>query len=341
MLASFFVAMTVVPLFCAKWIKSPHLVDEHEVSDSRFGHIIAGFNRQFARLLRFYDHSVGRSLLQPAATTLGLVGVALLSFALYPLLGVAYFPRTDPGQFVINLKAPSGTRLELTERNVKQVEDEIRAIVPANELGMIVSNIGVTPGFSAIYTPNSAQHTAFVQVSLQEGHKVGSYEYMKRVRLALRNDLQRPVDSGAFSAEGFGGTLGSEFLRQFEVTFDLKHDKIFLKKDPRLKADRYRYVTIGVQFARNDQGTYSVMSVWKNSPADQAGIRLGDRMRAVNGESTSSMTAEQVSAELHGEEGTHVNLIIERDTGISAVTLPLRQLLCGLHSSRGSLRASQ
>ena len=46
---------------------------------------------------------------------------------------------------------------------------------------MIVSNIGVHPGFSSIYTSNSAQHTAFVQVSLKEGHKIGSYEYMDRV----------------------------------------------------------------------------------------------------------------------------------------------------------------
>jgi predicted aspartyl protease len=153
--------------------------------------------------------------------------------------------------------------------------------------------------------------------------------------------IQRPVDSGAFSAEGFGGTLGSEFLRQFEVTFDLKHDVIFLKRDPRLKPDRYRYVTIGIQFSRNDQRTYSVMSVWKNSPADQAGIRLGDRIRAVNGESTSAMTVEQVSATLHGEEGTPVNLIIERDAGASAVTLRLRRLLCGPHPSAVPLQASQ
>ena len=31
-----------------------------------------------------------------------------------PLVGLAYFPRTDPGQFVINLKAPTGTRIEIT-----------------------------------------------------------------------------------------------------------------------------------------------------------------------------------------------------------------------------------
>ncbi len=200
MLASFVVAMTVVPLFCAKLIKSPHLVGEHQVSDSGFGRLIATFDRYFEKLLRRYDHTLDVSLLRPAITTIGLVGTAVLSFSLYPLLGVAYFPRTDPGQFVINLKAPSGTRLELTEQDVKLVEDEIRQVVSPNELGMIVSNIGVTPGFSAIYTPNSAQHTAFVQVSLREGHKVGSYEYMNRVRLALRNHL--PQLSAYFQSGG-------------------------------------------------------------------------------------------------------------------------------------------
>ncbi len=189
MLASFFVAMTVVPLFCAKLMRSPHLTHEHLVSNSRFGHVVSIFNRYFEKLVTRYDRTLNRSLLRPVATTAGLVGISLLSFSLYPLLGVAYFPRTDPGQFVINLKAPSGTRLELSEHQVERVEGVIRSIVPANELGMIVSNIGVTPGFSAIYTPNSAQHTSFVQVSLKEGHKVGSYEYMNRIRLALRNEL--------------------------------------------------------------------------------------------------------------------------------------------------------
>jgi len=200
MLASFFVAMTVVPLFCANLLKSPHLVHEHQVSNSRFGYVVTGFNRYFEKLVTFYDRTVARALLRPAATTLGLVGIAVFSFSLYPLVGVAYFPRTDPGQFVINLKAPSGTRLELTEQDVKRVEDEIRRVVPPNELSMIVSNIGITPGFSAIYTPNSAEHTAFVQVSLKDGHKVNSYEYMNRMRIALRADI--PELSAYFQAGG-------------------------------------------------------------------------------------------------------------------------------------------
>ena len=147
------------------------------------------FDYYFETMLHKYDRSLNRALLRPAATLLGLVGVSLLSLSLYPLLGVAFFPRTDPGQFVINLKAPSGTRVELTEEYVKEVEQIIREVVPKNELQMLVSNIGITPDFSVIYTSNSAPHTAFVQASLREGHKVGSYEYMRRVRAQLQKKL--------------------------------------------------------------------------------------------------------------------------------------------------------
>jgi HAE1 family hydrophobic/amphiphilic exporter-1 len=189
--ASYFVAMTVVPLFCAKLIKK-YQADE-EVGEgslgARFGFIAKKFNVYFEKMLGKYDRTLSTALLKPVATLTGLVGVSLLCFALYPFLGVSFFPRTDPGQFLINVKAPSGTRVEYTENYIKQVEQIIRQVVPPDELQIIVSNIGITTDFSAMYTPNSASHTAFVQVSLKEGHKVGSYEYMRRVRTQLVRDL--------------------------------------------------------------------------------------------------------------------------------------------------------
>ena len=189
--ASYFVAMTVVPLFCAKLINK-HQADEtvgEGTITARFGVIARKFDSYFEEMLHKYDRTLSTALLKPVATLVGLVGVSLLSFSLYPFLGVSFFPRTDPGQFVINLKAPSGTRVEYTENYVKQVEDIIHQVVPPNELQIVVSNIGITTDFSAIYTPNSAPHTAFVQVSLKEGHKVGSYEYMRRVREQLAQKL--------------------------------------------------------------------------------------------------------------------------------------------------------
>jgi multidrug efflux pump subunit AcrB len=191
LLASYLVAMTVVPLFCAKLIRK-HQADEevgYGAFGARFGSIATRFNFYFEKMLGLYDRSLDRSLLRPIATALGLAGLSILCLTLYPLLGVAFFPRTDSGQFVINLKAQSGTRIELSEQYVKQVEDIVRDVVPPNELRMIVSNIGITTDFSAIYTPNSAPHTSFVQVSFKEDHKIGSYEYMRRVRARLERDL--------------------------------------------------------------------------------------------------------------------------------------------------------
>jgi len=187
--ASYAVALTVVPLFCSRFIKSPHGEAARHSGQSVFERFVRQFNRRYDRMLMHYDIAVRRTLVRPFAAVIGILGICLFSFALYPLMGLGFFPRTDPGQFVINIKAPTGTRLELTNQYIKEVEQDIRQVVSSQDLDMIVSNIGITPDFSAIYTSNSGQHTAFVQVSLKNPHAVGSYEYMRRTRAKLTEDL--------------------------------------------------------------------------------------------------------------------------------------------------------
>jgi multidrug efflux pump subunit AcrB len=79
--------------------------------------------------------------------------------------------------------------VELTNALVGQVEQIVREVVPPTELRIIVSNIGMTPGFSSIYTPNSGSHTAFVQIGLKPGHKLSSFDYMELVRRRLRKEV--------------------------------------------------------------------------------------------------------------------------------------------------------
>jgi len=205
--ASYVVAMTVVPLFCAKLLRGHQ---EHK----EVGHVESGdpkpkgwlnrfnewFNHQFNQMLNRYEGLLNRALLRPLATVLGITGIFILSLGLYPLIGEAYFPRTDPGQFVINLKAATGTRIELTDQLVQQVEQVVRETVSTNDLKIVVSNIGVTPGFSSIYTPNSGPHTAFVQVGLNAGHHLSSFEYMDLVRTRLKKEL--PQVSAYFQTGG-------------------------------------------------------------------------------------------------------------------------------------------
>jgi multidrug efflux pump subunit AcrB len=201
--ASYFVAMTVVPLFCAKLIKGHQGLEpggEHAEPKTWGQRFNVWFNRKFRQMLDRYEGLLNRSLLRPAATVLGISGLFLFSLALYPLIGKAYFPRTDPAQFVINLKAPTGLRLELTDQMIEKVEQIVREVVPARDLKIVVSNIGVTPGFSSIYTPNAGPHTAFVQVGLQDHHQLSSFEYMRRVRERIQRDL--PQLSAYFQTGG-------------------------------------------------------------------------------------------------------------------------------------------
>ena len=198
--ASFAVAMTVVPLFCARFIKAPAhhgtpsserpiSVDHVKRNWSLADRFNIWFNARFEAFLKLYDKLVSLTLRLPVVTLASFGVLFALSLAIFPLLGLSFFPRTDAGQFVINLKAPAGTRLSVTESEVAKVEALVRRIVSPADLGMIVSNIGATPDFSAIYTTNSAMHTAFVQVSLKEEHKVGSYTYMAQVKQRIEKEL--------------------------------------------------------------------------------------------------------------------------------------------------------
>jgi hydrophobic/amphiphilic exporter-1 (mainly G- bacteria), HAE1 family len=199
--ASYFAAMTVVPLFSARFISLEQAEEElgHRRKNwlERFN---GAFNRRFERFLEIYSRWVHVALGRPVSTLACAVVLVVAVLSFYPLLGIAFFPRTDAGQFVINVKAPPGTRLETTTAIVAQVEGLVRREVPAEDLGMIVSNIGVTPGFSSMYTPNSAQHTAFVQVALKEGHTRSSFDYMDRLRAQLAREI--PQISTYFQSGG-------------------------------------------------------------------------------------------------------------------------------------------
>jgi multidrug efflux pump subunit AcrB len=180
--ASYVVAMTVVPLFCARFIKGA----DNEENSSAFARFARWFNRKYARLLEEYDRRILPALKRPQRTVGVLLAVVLASLLLTPFIGRSFFPQTDPGQFLINVKVPSGTRIENTEQLIARAEEEIRDTIPASDLGTIVSNIGVTPDFSAIYTTNSGQNTAFIQVGLKADRKKSSREYMDMVRSQLR-----------------------------------------------------------------------------------------------------------------------------------------------------------
>ncbi len=266
--ASYFVAMTVVPLFCAKLIKGHGGPEpfEHAEPKNRAQRFNLWFNARFTRMLDGYEGVLNKSLLRPLGTVLGITGIFLLSLTLYPLIGKAYFPRTDPGQFVISLKAPSGTRLELTDQLVGRVEDIVRQVVPKRDLKIIVSNIGTTPGFNSILNPNSCPSTAIVQVGLNDGHQLGSFQYMDRVRERLRRDL--PEASAYLQT---GGLVDAIINQGLPAPLDVQISGMDMKQDHEIAS----------QIARQARALPGVSDVLVPQDVDYPALKIDiDRERA-------------------------------------------------------------
>ncbi len=197
MFASYIFAMTVVPLFCALFLHGhaaqDHETEGHEKHPKRgfgFQWVVDKFNYYFQKMVNWYEKFVRRTLQRPWLTT-GVIlgGVVVCLLVTFPFLGLAYFPRTDPGQFIINVEMPAGSRLGVSNDYIAKVERIVRQTVHPADLGMIVSNIGVYPDLSSIFTPNASMDTAFVQVSLRQDHAISSFQYMRMVRSSLSRQM--------------------------------------------------------------------------------------------------------------------------------------------------------
>ena len=87
------------------------------------------------------------------------------------------------------------------------------------------------------------------------------------------------------------------------------------------------FVGIGVEVAPDDgKGGVVVAQVFPNTPAQEAGLKRGDRIVGVNGKPTTGQTQDQIVQSIRGPAGSQVTLTVQR-TGVTdfQVTITRRQ----------------
>src|SRR2546428_186816 len=111
---------------------------------------------------------------------------AFSSLALYPFVGRDFFPTVDAGQLRLHVRAPAGTRIEETEQYFQRVEDFIRQVIPANEISVIVDNIGVPNPINLALSDSVTVGTADgeILVALKQPHRPTA-KYLKSLREQL------------------------------------------------------------------------------------------------------------------------------------------------------------
>jgi CzcA family heavy metal efflux pump len=188
MLASYFFSRTIVPTMALYLLKSgEHHVGRRNVL-SRFQ---AGFERGFQRLRLSYQLLLTTAVHRRAVFIPAFLLVCLSVFLLVPWLGQNFFPGSDNGQFILHIRAKSGTRIEETARICDLIEAYMRHQIPSSEVDNILDNIGLP--YSAINYMHSTSGLigaadADIMVSLKEKHHP-TPDYVRDLRKTLPRDF--------------------------------------------------------------------------------------------------------------------------------------------------------
>jgi CzcA family heavy metal efflux pump len=188
MIASFLLSRTLVPTM-AMYLLKPH---SHEaaaatVSRNPLARFQQGFERGFGRIRSGYRDLLVMAMGARKLFVIGFLAVVAVSFGLAPFLGSNFFPSVDSGQISMHVRVPVGTRLEDTSIAFGRVEEQIRKVVPADELGSIVDNIGIPNSSINLVYNNSGvigPQDGDIFISLKEHHKPTD-GYVKRLREVL------------------------------------------------------------------------------------------------------------------------------------------------------------
>jgi multidrug efflux pump subunit AcrB len=171
MLASYVLSRTLVPTLAMYLLR----VKEHGAVLSRNPLAIfqRGFERLFERIRLAYQLLLTRLVYRRLFFVPIFLLVCLCGFILIPWLGQDFFPDTDSGQFILHVRAKSGTRIEETAKLCDQIEAAIRQTIPASEVSNILDNIGLpysTINYTYSHSGTIGTGDADILVSLTEKH---------------------------------------------------------------------------------------------------------------------------------------------------------------------------
>ncbi len=189
MLASYVLSRTLVPTLAMYLLRAR----DHHAAPSRnpLAVLQRGFERGFSRARDAYRGLLVRLLSRQGVFIGAFLAVCLLAWMLLPWLGENFFPTSDNGQFILHLRAKTGTRIEETARLADLVEIAIRREIPEYELDNMIDNIGMP--YSTINTIYSRSGSigsadADILVTLKRDHRP-TEDHMRALRRRLPEEF--------------------------------------------------------------------------------------------------------------------------------------------------------
>ncbi|TXN76867.1 efflux RND transporter permease subunit [Methylobacterium sp. WL8] len=183
------------------------------------------FERGFARFHAGYVGLLGAVIRHPKRALAGAACVFAVTAGLFPFIGQDYFPQIESSQMTLHIRTRPGMRIEEAEKTFAQVEDIVRQVVPKDELGLMLDNIGL-PASNYNYAFMDASFVAYndgqMLINLKGEHKPISF-YERRLRKVLRRAF--PSDVFYFQpADIITQILNFGTVAQIDVQVSGRHD---------------------------------------------------------------------------------------------------------------------
>ncbi len=197
MLASYLLSRTLVPVLAAYMLRGEqHVVNPEtgvsankpEQHKSWFGRVNESFNNGYITVRTRYTDLLTRFIGNRRWSFLLTGAFVASAFLLLPFIGRDFFPQVDAGQFRLHVRAAPGTRLENTKIIFSQVEAELRRVVPAEEIELVLDNIGrPAESFNFAFGDGATIGTfdGEILVALKEGKHGPTPEYIQELRRRL------------------------------------------------------------------------------------------------------------------------------------------------------------
>jgi multidrug efflux pump subunit AcrB len=188
MLGSYLLSRTLVPTLSHMLLAGE--TKEHTRGPGWLHRLDAWRQGRFDRLLEGYGALLSVVIAHRKLTLL-LAGLAIfMSLFLIGPVGLDFFPSVDAGILRMHVRAPSGTRIEETERIVDAIEHKVRDVIPARELTTIDDNIGIPLFYNLgfVQTDNVDGADAEVLIALGDDHRP-SAEYARRIRREVESEF--------------------------------------------------------------------------------------------------------------------------------------------------------
>ncbi len=190
MMASYLLSRTLVPTMMAYLLESE--IDFYREGHARRRGVLGTahhiFNSFFEQLRFRYMGLLDWSLEHRGRVLAAFMGFTVVSLGLAALIGEDFFPTVDAGQMRLHARGPAGTRIEETEVRFAALEREIKAVIPPDEISMVIDNIGIPNSWPAIAqgdipTISSADGELMISLNKDKHAPTGEYEVKLRKRL--------------------------------------------------------------------------------------------------------------------------------------------------------------